>query len=358
MRRVIRIALIFWLLAATAGMCAGEEPSKVSVVVGNFLPGEGGSPGDQASPLKMPFGVDFDRAGNMFIAELEGGRVHRLDAAGDLTTLAGDGEKGYRGDGSAAGGARFNGMHNVAVTPEGDIYVADSWNHCIRKIAKSDGVITTIAGTGEAGFSGDGGPAKQATFNYVMCITLDHTNEKLYVADLKNLRIRVVTLETGLVHTVAGNGEKGAPTNGALATDSPFVDPRAVAVDSKNRVYVLERSGHSLRLVDRDGTIRTVAGTGTRGNRDGPALQAELDSPKHLCVDDEDNVIIADERNALIRKYDPQKRTLTTILGQGRGTPAVQLSKPHGVCIEKGLLYVVDTGHDRILSLAWKSATR
>jgi sugar lactone lactonase YvrE len=127
------------------------------------------------------------------------------------------------------------------------------------------------------------------------------------------------------------------------------VDPRAVAVDSRHQVYILERGGHALRVVTRDGRIRTVAGTGERGYADGPALEAQLNSPKHLCVDAHDNVFIADDQNRAIRKYDPENRTLTTVLGRGVGDPPVQLSRPHGVCIEGGTLYVVDTGNNRIL---------
>lgn len=138
-------------------------------------------------------------------------------------------------------------MHNLAVTPAGDVYIADTWNHCIRKIDPKSGAITTVAG-GKAGYSGDGGPAAKATFDYVMCVTLNATNDQIYVADLKNRRIRCVDLRTGVVETVAGNGKKGVPRDGDIAVESPLVDPRAVVVDSRNRIYVLERSGHALRV--------------------------------------------------------------------------------------------------------------
>ncbi len=228
-------------------------------------------------------------------------------------------------------------MHNVAVTPSGDIYIADSWNHCIRKINSKTHIISTIAGTGNPGFSGDGGIATQATFNYVMCITLNNTNDKLFVADLKNRRIRTVDLRKGLVKTIAGNGNQGIPEDGSLALQSPLVDPRAVAVDSENRIYILERSGHALRIVDKTGKIYTVAGTGEKGFKDGPALEAQFNSPKHLCIDNNDNVIIADDQNQVIRRFNPETKIVTTILGQGIGNPSIQLKQPHGVCIEKKL---------------------
>jgi len=316
--------------------------------------GESAEAGQTPEPgqLKSPFGVDFDAQGNMFIVELEGGRVHKLDRAGNFSTIAGNGTKGYAGDGGPAKDAVFNGMHNIAVTPEGDIYISDSWNHCIRKIDGESGIITTFAGTGTAGFSGDGGQASKATFDFLMCISLNPSNNKIHLADLKNRRIRAIDLKTNVVTTVAGNGEKGVPVDGALATESPLVDPRAVAADSQGNVYILERGGHALRVVDQQGRIRTVAGTGKGGAAVGPALSAQLNSPKHLAVDGDDNVIIADDQNKRICLYDPQSRQLTSILGSGAENPQRRLFHPHGVCVhESGALLVVDTGHHRILKL-------
>jgi len=330
----------------------GGEPSpNVTIVLGNLLPEEDGSKDASQSPLRSPFGIDFDTAGNMIIVELEGGRVHRLSPDGDFYTIAGDGSKSYSGDGGPALKATFNGMHNVAVAPNDDIYIADSWNHCIRKIDAKSKTISTIAGTGKAGYSGDGGPAIEATFNFVMCITLSPSNDELFIADLNNRRIRAVSLKTAVARTVAGNGQRGIPKDDAIAVESPLVDPRAVTVDSKGQVYILERGGHALRVVSPDGKIRTVAGTGTKGYADGPALEAQFASPKHVCTDDKDNLYIADDGNQAIRKFDPQSSSVTTVVGRRRGKPAVSLKRPHGICFEQGKLFVVDTGNNRILRL-------
>jgi len=328
---------------------SNAESPRVKVIVGNLLPDEGGSKDAAPSPLKSPFGIDFDPTGNMIIVELEGSRVHKSSPNGVFATIAGNGQMGYAGDGQAPKHAVFNGMHNVAVTRHGDIYIADTWNHCVRKIDADGSVIHTIAGTGKAGYSGDGGPAAKAMFDFMMCVSLDAAEQHLYLADINNRRIRVLDLKTGVVDLVAGNGKEGAPEDGSDAKNSPLVDPRAVAVDSKNNVYVLERTGNALRMVTPEGIISTVAGTGKEGNRDGKGTNAELKSPKHLCVDADDNVFIADEGNDLIRKYNSHDGTLTTVLGNKRGSPPTTLLHPHGVCIEGGVLYVVDTGHDRIL---------
>lgn len=326
-----------------------KQTAKVSVVLGESLKNKANlAPGK----LDSPFGVAFDSKRNMYIAELEGGRVHLLDPAGMLSIIAGDGSKGYRGDTGPATAATFNGMHNVAATADGDLYIADSWNHCVRKIDKKTGIITTIAGTGEPGFKGDGGPATAAAFNFLMCVSLNPRQDKLYVADLKNRRVRMIDLHSNIVTTVAGNGQKGIPINGDEATASPLIDPRAIAVDSQNNLYVLERSGHALRRVNAAGKIETVAGTGKAGKVVGKALQSQFNSPKHLAIDQNDNVIIADDQNARVVRYDPIQQIVTSILGKGVTDPKIGLRRPHGICVHKnGAIYIVDTGHHRILRL-------
>ena len=184
-----------------------------------------------------------------------------------------------------------------------------------------------------------------------MCITLDAKKQALHIADLKNRRIRNLDLESGIVTTVAGNGKKGTPKEGALATAGPLVDPRAVASDAAGNLYVLERGGHALRVVRGDGTIHTVAGTGKKGFQDGDAKQAQFGSPKHVCADPEGNIYIADDLNGAIRKYDPKTSQVTTVLGRGIGDKRIRLSHPHGVSVHEGVLYVIDSGNNRIMSL-------
>jgi DNA-binding beta-propeller fold protein YncE len=323
----------------------------VSVVIGSRLPAEGGPAESSPSPLRSPFGVDFDRDGNMFIVELEGGRVHERRADGTVTRVAGDGSKGAQGDGGPAAEATFNGMHNLAITKTGKAYIADSFNSRIREIDLATRRIRTIAGTDEPGYAGDGGPAGKAQFNEIICVTLSPDEGTLFLADIRNRRIRAIDLNSDArtVRTVAGNGERAVPRDGAAAAESPLFDPRAVAADGEGHVYVLERSGHALRVIDAEGAIRTVAGTGKQGYADGPALEAQFAGPKHLCLDDAGRVYIADDVNAAIRCYDPETQTVTTILGRGHGDPDIKLDRPHGVTWEQGLLYVADSGNDRIL---------
>jgi DNA-binding beta-propeller fold protein YncE len=167
----------------------------------------------------------------------------------------------------------------------------------------------TIAGNGTEGFSGDGGPALQAQFHGVYSIAVNADETAVYVADLENRRIRRINLKTSIITTVAGNGTRGVPEDGAVATESPLIDPRAVAVDDRENVYILERGGNALRVVGRDGKIKTLIGPN--------AVTAPLNGPKDLCVDRDGTIVIADAENNLVRRFDLKTSTLSTIAGTG-----------------------------------------
>ncbi len=351
------------VLDAAVLVLAGAPAVRADKLV---LVAGGGSGGDGTAAaqakLVTPFGVDSDRSGNFYLVEFTGYRVRKIDPWGILTTVAGTGEKGDGGDGGPALKAQFNGMHSLAVTPAGDILVADTWNNRVRKIDARTGLITTIAGTGEKGYDGDDGPALKARFGGIYCLALNAKGQRLYLADLDNHRIRVVDLGSGVVRTVAGNGRRGVPEDGADARTAPLVDPRAVAVDAQGNVYILERSGNALRVVDAAGKIRTVAGTGQKGagGDGGPARQATLNGPKHLCVDRDGNVIIADTENHLIRKYLPREGKIVRVAGTGKkgaaglgGPPErAELNQPHGVYVHpSGELYIADSSNNRVLKI-------
>jgi sugar lactone lactonase YvrE len=184
----------------------------------------------------------------------------------------------------------------------------------------------------------------------------------MFLDDLDNRRIRKVDLKTGIVSTVAGNGQKGVPRDGDDARDAPLFDPRAVAVDGRGTVYILERSGNALLAVDRSGKIRKLAGTGKPGNTGdgGDARHATLNGPKHLCVDAAGNVLVADTENNRIRVYHPGDGTIHALAGTGRkgsagvgGPPAgAELDQPHGVTIgPEGIVYISDSSNNRILRI-------
>jgi DNA-binding beta-propeller fold protein YncE len=352
-----RIAIVLAVVLA-ASLTAFAE--RIVLVAGGTT--EGGNVPATEAKLVAPFGIDFDKDGAAYLVELTGQRVLRIDAKGILHVIAGDGNKGDGGDGGPAAKAQFNGMHSLAIGGDGLVYLADTWNNRIRVIDPKNGTINAFAGTGKKGFGGDGGPALQAEFTGVFCIAFDAKKERMIVTDLDNRRIRAIDMKTKIVTTIAGNGQRGVPADGSDAKTSPLVDPRAAAIDSKSNVYILERGGHALRVVDASGKIRTVAGTGKGGysGDGGDALKAQLNGPKHLCIDAEDNVIVADTENHVVRKVLPREGRIVLLAGAGKrgsggldGPPEkVGLSQPHGVTLHRdGTLYIVDSSNNRVLKV-------
>ena len=303
-----------------------------------------------ADRIKGPFGTEIDAAGNIYFVEMTSDRLCKLDTRGKVSVLS----------------TNLDGPHNLALSHDGSIYISDTWKNRIQKFdlnrsadslsARAEDAMSTIAGTGEKGFSGDGGPAIKAKFDGIHCVSL--TGDKLYLADLGNRRIRMIDLKSGTVKTVAGNGQKGLPMDGATATEAPLVDPRAVIADAAGNIYILERSGNALRVVDPQGRIRTLAGTGQKGfSGDGDdAKLATFNGPKHLCFDLDGNVLIADSENHAVRKYVGKDGTIVRVAGSGkRGASLDELNQPHGVYVHRdGTLYIADSSNDRILRITGK----
>ncbi|MEM8952832.1 MAG: hypothetical protein AAGD22_01650 [Verrucomicrobiota bacterium] len=319
--------------------------------------------------INEPFSICFDEEGHLYGVEFtRGNRVFKVSRDGDLSFVAGvksttNPKSGDVGgvDGDDPVNAHFHGMHDLAMGSNGDLYLADTFNYRLRRITGATGELETVVGTGESGFSGDGGPGDEAKLSGVYSLSFNADESLLYLADLKNRRIRAFDPDEGTVRTVVGNGEKGRPTNGTRALDAPLPGPRAVALDGEENIYIVSREGHALRVVGRDGRLRTLVnesgkkGYGGDGGKD--ARKALMSGPKHACIDPEGNVLIADTENHAIRKFVPSEGRIYLVAGVpetkgsviGGGPLETLLNRPHGVRVHDGWLYIADSSNDRVL---------
>ncbi len=317
-----------------------------------------------ADKLVQPFAIDFDADDNVVFVEMTGGeRLRRVTKDGKVETLAGSGKKGPSVYRASDIGTTFDGLHALAIDRAGTVYVADTFNHAISAFDPATKIVARFAGTGKPGFAGDGGPATAAQFTQAINIAFNAEQTLMYVADIGNRRVRVIDMKSKAITTFAGTGAKGTPKDGAKAGEQPLTDPRAVAVDAKGNVYVLERGGHRLYRVAPDGTIRAVAGTGKSGKSGdgGPALQAAMNGPKFIAIDRDNSVLIADTENHQVRRYTPGVETMTLVIGSGTAGAKfdaeplkVELKRPHGVTVhaKTGDIYVADSDNGRVLKLS------
>src|SRR5437763_2423275 len=330
--------------------------------------GEKGFAGDggpaQAALLNGPFDVAFDRAGNLYFSDTFNHRIRRVDArSGGITTVAGNGEPGYSGDCGPAIRASLNEPYGIAIDRAGNIFVADRLNRRVRRIDAANGTITTLAGTGEAAYSGDGGPAARAGLAEPNVLALDAEERHLYLAAVADHRVRIVDLSAGTIVTFAGRGQPEHGGDGLPAREARIFGARAVKLGPDGTVYILERQGSSLRAVDpATGLISTIAGTTGRGysGDGGPALAAVFDAPKEMAIDPDGNILIVDTENHAVRLIDRATGIVTTIAGGrqgagGDGGPAAGggLERPHGAGGgPDGATYIGDTNNHRIRKLA------
>ena len=273
--------------------------------------GDGGPAVD--ARLYAPDDVAVDAAGNLYIADRNNNRIRKVDPAGIITTIAGTGE-GFFGDGGPATEAQLRCPSSVATDGSGNLYIVDSCNSRIRKVDPA-GIITTVAGTGEHGDGGDGGPATEAQLRSPNSVATDGTGN-LYISDYGNSRIRKVD-SSGIITTIAGTGERGFAGDGGPAVQAQLDHPLGVAVDAAGNLYISDTDNRRIRRVDSSGTISTVAGNGVPGfsGDSFPAIDAQLDNPRGVTVDAAGNLYIADQQNHRIRRVDPSG-IITTVAGR------------------------------------------
>ena len=294
------------------------QPGIITTVAGTGergYAGDGGAAG--AALMSEPFMCAFDGAGNLYVAEAMNHCVRRVDAAtGVIVTIAGTGAEGYSGDGGPAAAATFNQPYSLQVDGNGDVYVVDRLNYVIRRIDAATGIVSTVAGTGESGSGGDGGPGTAAQLREPNDCFLDGRGG-LLIADVQDQRIRRLDLASGVITTFAGNGEKMRGGDGLPATEASILGARAVCMDGAGNTYIAEREGNGIRKVDASGIMSTLAGTGEFGyaGDGGPALEATWGGPKAIRCDRDGNLLVVDTENHAIRRIDAATGIVTTVAG-------------------------------------------
>ncbi len=275
----------------------------ISTVAGTGTAGfSGDNTNATAAELNNPQGLAIDLSGNIFIADAGNQRIRKINSLGIITTVVGNGTSGYSGDNVLATSAQLNSPISVAVDNAGNLFISDESNNRIRKV-NSSGTITTIAGNGTASFGGDGGAATAAMLNSPAFIALSSTGD-LYVGDFDNNRVRKISFSSGVITTVAGNGTFGSTGDGGAATAATLSNPSGVAIDGIGNVYISETGDGKIRKINASGIISPYSGNGisSYGGDNGPATAAELNTPQGLAIDGSNRLYIADEYNNRIRK--------------------------------------------------------
>lgn len=341
--------------------CLNANAQIINTIAGTGIASYGGDFGLATSArISNPTSVVFDATGNVYIADYNNNRVRKIDALGVITTIAGTGLAGFSGDGGPATSAQLNLPAGLAINAAGNLYIADHANQRIRKINTS-GIITTIAGMGMAGFSGDGGLAINAKINYPNGVAVD-VSGNIYISDRNNNKVRIIN-SLGIISTFAGNGLGGFSGDGGAAISAQLSSPNnAVSFDAVGNVYIADLNNHRVRKVDTSGIISTFAGIGTSGfsGDGGAATSAELSSVFGVAIDAAGNLYIADFNNQRIRKVNTSG-IISTYAGTGiagfggDGGLAInaKLSSPAGVSVDAaGNVYIPDAANQRVREIS------
>jgi len=357
--------------AAAVGPHLRSQPprrwaGRVRTVAGTGTRGyepEGGAglPGPETS-VDNPYGVVVGPDGALYFCEVDTGRTRRLDlGSGRLTTVAGNGVEAYAGDGGPALEASFSAPHEIRFDAAGHLYVVERDAHVVRRVDARTRIVSTVAGTGEAGFSGDGGPAARAQLRQPHSIAFDARGD-LLICDIGNGRVRVVDMRGGTISTLSGTGERESTPDEAPLAGTPLRGPRSIDTDGAGNAYLALREGNAVFQLDLGaGRLRRIAGTGETGytGDDGPALAATFNGPKGIAYSAADHALyIVDTENHAIRRMRLANGVVETVLGTGErgdgpdGDPLMcKLARPHGVFVHERIVYVTDSESHRVRAL-------
>jgi len=354
---------VLLLFATVTSLSAAEW--TISTFAGTGVQGGSGDGGPAtAAQIDNPFGVVRGPDGAIWFCEYTGQRIRRVAPDGTISTMAGTGQKGYSGDGGPALKATFNLPHEIRFDKEGNYYLTDMTNHAIRRVDAKTGIITTFAGTGKAGYSGDGGPADKAELKQPHSLQFG-ADGNLYICDIGNHVIRCVDTKTKIITTFAGMGKAGVTPDGAPIKGTPLKGPRSMDVDKDGNFWLATREGNQVFKIDpKAGIIHHIAGTGKSGftGHGGPAKEALLSGPKGISVAPDGNVWLADCESHSIRMINMKTGNIELIAGigvKGNGTDAdplkCQMARPHGVFVDAdGSVFIGDSESHRVRLLKRK----
>ncbi|HEV2695970.1 MAG TPA: hypothetical protein VG347_23990 [Verrucomicrobiae bacterium] len=323
------------------------------------LGGDGG-PATQAQ-LNNPFGLVRGPDGALWFADYAANVVRRITKDGGITTVVGNGQTGYTGDGGPARAASLNHPHEIRFDHAGNLFIADASNNAIRRYDAKSGLITTFAGNGQPGYTGDGGVAAGAQLKSPISLQFDATGN-LFIADIGNQVIRRVDAKTGVITTFAGTGKKGETPEGAPIAGTPLSGPRSLDFDRAGNLWVVTREGNQLLRFDlAAGVIHHAAGTGKKGftGNGGAAADTTLSGPKGIAIAPNGDVYLADTENHAIRRLDVKRGTLELVAGTGiagdgleKDPLKTQLTRPHGIFVDAdGTVFIGDSENHRILTI-------
>lgn len=347
------------LLAISVLLSTGALAARITTFAGTGVKGHAGDGGPAtAAQINDPFGIVRGPDGAIYFCEYGGQVIRTVTADGKISTVAGTGKAGYSGDGGPALAATFNKPHEIRFDKAGDLFVVDMVNHAVRKVDMKSGTITTFAGTGQPGYSGDGGPAKAAQFKQPHSIQFDAQGD-LFICDIGNHVIRRVDAKTGTISTFAGIGKAGPTPDGAPIAGTPLNGPRSMDFDAAGNLWLATREGNQVFKFDLEaGRILHIAGTGKKGfgGNGGPARLATLSGPKGIAVASTGDVYLVDTESHSIRMVDAKKGTLELVVGTGEkgdgpdGDPLhCKLARPHGVFVDAdGAIFIGDSEAHRV----------
>lgn len=313
-------------------------------------------------PIILPSAIAFDTQGNLYLAETANHVVRKIDSAGYITTIAGTSIQGFSGDNGPATAAQMDSPQGLALDTANHLYIADTHNHCIRRLDLATGLIATIAGGSTPGFDGDNGQATSAHLNQPTALAVD-SNSSLYIADTQNHRIRKVS-SSGIITTIAGDGTQGFSGDGGPATSAELDSPSGLAVDTSQNLYIADAHNNRIRRLDgKTGLITTFAGTGALGfsGDTAQANEATLALPHGLAIDSAGNLYFADTANHRIRRVDATTGTITTVAGNGiqgfsgDAGPATQasLNAPQSPALSpSALVTLADSDNQRVRQIS------